>query len=296
MEIAWEGHDGSVWNLLDPFSPVRLASLEGLGMPTFNTQFSSTGAHDGRRYEGTTWGHSAATMTVLVGDDYPAPGFRRQRYGDDWRALDRQFRKSLSAEHEGRLVVSTGAGRRVMRLRLAAPIELPARNPADVGRAIYALSMTADDHPWWEGEPVTETYVWTDPSEPFYGGPNGTDLFYISESGQTNGAAIANPGDRPAWSRWWARGPASSTTVQVGDMQVYLPFALGQGDEVYVDSELQTIESGLGENLWPRMGFSDPTFGPVPTGEQVPIGLVLSDANVGAAIGFELIPLYEAPW
>jgi len=296
MTIVWEGHDGSSWSLLDPFSPVRLASLEGFGMPTFTTQFSATGARDGRRYEGTIWGHSAAVMTVFVGDDYPAPGFRSQRRGDDWRALDAQFRKSLSPEFEGRLVVTTGAGRRMMRLRLERPVEMPARNSAEVGQAIYALSMTADDHPWWEGDVVTEVYEWDDPSEPFYGGPTGEDLFYISGAGQTNDATITNPGERAAWTRWWARGPVSSVTVGVGGLFVPLPFALGDGDEVHVDSELQTITSGLGENLWPKMGFADPTFAPIRSGEKIPINLVLNDPAAGAAVGFELTPLYEAPW
>lgn len=296
LQITWEGANGSSWSLLDPFSPVRLISMGGLGMPTFTSQFATTGARDGRRYEGTVWGHSALTVSVLVGDDYPAPGFRHRRVYDDWRALDRSWRKSLSAEKEGRLIVSSGVGVRSMRLRLAAPLEMPPRNSGEIGEAVYVMSMSADDHPWWEGEPVSVSVQFEDISKPFYGGPEDDYLFWISDSGVSERAEITNPGDRPAFPRWWARGAASSGLIGIDDKTIPLPFALAPGEEVYVDSDLQTITSGLGESRWADMGFADPTFAPIPAGEQVPVVAHLNDYGPKAEVGLEITPLYEGPW
>jgi hypothetical protein len=100
-------------------------SLDGLGLPSFNQQFALSGARDGRRYEGTTFNQATLTLTVSVGDLDPVPGRRRRRNGDEWRELDRAWRKSVSPTQTGVLSIITGAGTRRIRLRLDQPTVMP---------------------------------------------------------------------------------------------------------------------------------------------------------------------------
>lgn len=294
LELLWEGVDGSVWSLLDRSSPVQVTALDGLGLPQFTQQFATSSARDGRRYEGTTWGENTVTMTVTVGDPRP----RGRRRGDQWRALDGAWWSSLSPENTGQLVVVSGAGRRSLKLRLdQAPPPPPGRNPALSGEATYTLQLTADDQPWWAGEKVEATFGWSEGiGEPFFGGPDGEVLLFISAQSETDTSAIANPGDRAVFPDWWARGPFDSLRLGLGDRTVLLPFAREDGQMVFIDSAAQTITDENGVSLWPLMGFEDPTFAPIPSGGRVPLVTELENPGPGSAVGVSLTPLHRRPW
>lgn len=303
MKVVWQGIDGSLWSLHDPFSPVRLQSLAGLGLPSFTQQFATTGARDGRRYEGTTYNENTVTMTVVVGDDYVPKGMTGRRRGDAWRQLDAEWQGTFSPEDTGALIIGSGSGVRGLRLRLDEPTPASPRNAADLGKAVYTYDLTADDQPWWEGTAVTREFKWgVSTAEPFFGYPGGTKLLYISRASRTDAASITNPGDRPAWPRWWARGPFAGVSLGIAGRTVTLPFALALGETVYIDSLAQTITDAAGVSLWPRMGFIDPTFAPIPAAtrgkpaEPVPLVVDISEPKAGAAVGVSLIPLYERPW
>lgn len=296
LEIQWEGADGSHWDLLDPLSGVQAVAIEGLGMPGFVQQWAELAAREGAKYEGTTWGVNTVNMTVSVGDGRQIPGhLRRQR--DEWRALDAAWKRSVSPERPGRLVVVTGAGSRSLELQLEQPFAPPAgRNPALRGEATYQLQLTAGDAPWWLGEEVAHDYSWASVSEPFFGGASGGVLLYISKSSTTDRASIANPGDRDAWPRWWARGPFTSVSLGVDGSVVRLPFALGPGQKVFVDSFEQTIVNEQGASLWPLMGYANPTFRPIPAGGLATLEILFTSPGEGATLGVAITPRFEGPW
>lgn len=300
LRISWEGADGSSWDLLDPLSPVFAVSIKGLGMPGFLNQWTVSGARDGQRYEGTQWNANTITMIVQVGDTYTQPGFTRRRTGDEWRKLDRDWNRSLSAEKEGRLVVETNlSGRRYLSLRLDAPPDEPGeRNPAILGQATYVYVLTAGERPWWEGDPIEAEFPWSVDNKAFFsedGEPNEVGL-YVAEDAALDAAQLYNPGDREAYPKWWAQGPFGEVHIGVGNAFAQLPFSLSSEQRVYVDSYDQTITDQNGTNLWPLMGHSDPLFPPIPAGAETPLYTLLEDAGSGAAIGVTIVPRYARPW
>lgn len=296
LEVWWEGADGSLWSLLDRSSPVHATSIDGLGMPGFTNRWAELAGFDGQRYEGTTWGANTVNLTVTVSDPIrvPYPTGRRKR--DDWRALDAAWRRSLSAEKPGRLTVVSGAGRRTLELRLDAPFATPPKNPGARGQATYQHVLTAGDRPWWEGEEIPHEYEWSAVSQPFFGGADGQVLLYISKSSTSDRATIVNPGDREAWPRWWARGPFTSVALGIGGDTVRLPISLGDKQKVFVDSFEQSITDEAGANLWPLMGYANPTFGPIPAGEEVPLAITFTGPAAGAALGVSIVPRFHGPW
>lgn len=297
LRMVWEGVDGSSWELLDPLSPVRLLSIQGLGMPQFLHQWSESGARDELRYEDTAWGSNIALMTVEVGDDYPIPGRRTRRRDEEWRELDRAWDRALSAEEEGTLVVISDAGRRSLKLRLNTPNPIPAdKNPADRGLATYTLDMVAGEHPWWQGDTVDSEFAWSEETEPFFGGATGEVLLFISQTTDTESARISNLGDREAWPVWWAEGPFETVHLGVGDRVVVLPIPQDVGRRIHVDSYRNTITDEAGQSLWPLMGFATPTFAPIPPGGSVPLHIELVGASSGAKVGVSITPRYRRPW
>jgi hypothetical protein len=297
LQVLWTGADGSDWDITDWRSTVQLVSLDGLGLPSFNQQFALSGARDGRRYEGTTFNQATLTLTVSVGDLDPVPGRRRRRNGDEWRELDRAWRKSVSPTQTGVLSIITGAGTRRIRLRLDQPTVMPpGQDPGLLGEARYSHILTADEQPWWEGDPIPAEFSQGAAPQPFFGGSDGSVLLYISESNQLASATLANPGDREAYPLWWARGPFTSAVLGIGDQVVTIPFSRAAGEYVYVNSAEETITDANGVSLWPLMGFTDPTFAPIPPGESIALVTSLNDPDATSAVGVSITPLYEGPW
>jgi hypothetical protein len=302
LRITWEGHNGKTWDLINPTSPTFAVSIQGMGMPGFTHQWTVSGARDGQRYEGTDWNAHHLTLTVQVGDTYTAPGFTRRRTGADWRALDRDFRRSFSAEHEGRFVVETESGRRHLPMRLDDVIPPPSEeNPALRGTATYVIALIAGDEPMWIGEPIGAQFQWSTDTTSFFVADGGTvpddevDAF-ISEDAAINAANLINPGDREAYPVWWAEGPVDEVQVGVGDQYVVLPFSIAEGKKVYVDSFRETITNEQGESLWPLMGFADAVFPPIPPEGEAALHVAMIGATGNAKIGVTITPRYDWPW
>lgn len=297
LQVLWTGADGSDWDLTNWRSTTQLVALDGLGMPSFTNQYAVSGSRDGRRYEGTTFAQATLTITVSVGDIDPLPGRNKRRTGDEWRELDRAWRKSLSPILTGTLTIVTDTTTRRIRLRLAQPTVIPpSADPGLIGEATYVHVLTADDQPWWEGDSIPAEFTQGAAAQPFFGGTGGTTLLYISEANQLAQATLANPGDRPAYPLWWARGPFTSATLGIGSQVVVIPFARAADEYVYVNSAEETITDNNGDSLWPLMGFSDPTFAPIEPGESIELITSLADPTPTSAVGVSITPLYEGPW
>lgn len=298
LQALWTGADGSMWDLTSLRSTVNLVALDGLGVPTFNQQFSESGARDGRRYEGTQFRQSELTLQVSVGDVDPLPGRKRRRRDDEWRRLDAAWRKAVSPERTGTLTLVTGGGdvRRSIDLRMAQPALVPpGRDPALIGEATYTYVMTADDQPWWRGAPVQATFAKGADGKPFFSGGSGNRL-YISETDRLGTATLTNDGDRPAYPMWFAKGPFTSAEVGLGEESIGIRFARVANQYVFVESAREAIYDENQRSLWPLMGFTDPTFAPIPPKQTVELRTVLNDSTEDSAIGVSLIPLYESPW
>lgn len=298
LRMLWRGPDGSEWDLLDERSPVRIVRAAGMGMPEFTNRRTVAPNRDGERYRGTKWGVNTLSLTVTVGDIFPALGFLDRRYGDDWRRLDASWRAAVSPEATGEFVViSDAAGERRLRCRLDDKVTIPdTMNPADLGEATYTLPLVADDQPWWVGADVTDEFGWSDAGVPFFGKPGDDHLFAFSPSSPTDTASIGNPGDRDGYLRWKARGPFGAVGVTVGDREVRLPFAVGGNQLVHVDTERQSIVDDHGNSLWPLMGFANPRFGALPSKTAAPIGIRFTDPGEGARVFLALTPRYAGPW
>jgi hypothetical protein len=302
LSIEWVAHNGTRWSLLDPQSPVCALSIQGMGLPAFEQQRRKLGSRDGSSYEGTTWNENSIMLTVKVGDEYVQPGFRKRRRGADWRELDRKFRLSFSAEHQGKLLVTSESGQRWMNLRLEQPLEVPPeRNPAEIGSATYVLDLTADDEPWWIGEEISESFTTQTDNAAFLipdPEPIASDEvgLYVAADGEASVARILNPGDRAAWPLWWAQGPANEVHIGLDEQYVVIPFTIAENQRVLVDSYRQSITDESGNSLWSLMGFTDVTFAAVPAGGEVPLHIRLLGAGAGARVGVTIVPRFDGPW
>lgn len=287
--VLLHGCDGTTWDLLDRTSPVTLtAGLGGLHLPKASHRWSSTAARPGRTWKGAVLDARTFTMSVLVGD--PQPPFRT---GDDWRELDGQFWAALSHEESATLVVN---GERSLNVRLDDDndTDFP-KDPALIGKAVYDIALVAD-RPEWLGATVTRSFDVTPAASANYYGATKGPPFTISAPAIGRTASISNIGDLPAYPVWRIVGPATTAEVGVGDSILTIPFALQAGEQVIIDTERQTIVSGSGENLWPRMGFASLDFAPVPSGGQVPIAIGLEDSGATSLIEITLTPRFRRAW
>jgi len=288
--VTLNGVDGSVWNLLDLSSPAHLLNgLSGLHLAAVSHRWTQTARRSGRRWKDAVTDARSFHMTVRVGD--PEPPFRT---GDDWRALDSQFWRALDFDRTATLVVN---GKRSLPFRLDGDNdhEYP-KDPALLGKAVYSIACIADS-PEWLGSPVEATYSFapTTPTD-YYGGPSQGPPFVISASDIGRTARISNPGDLPAYPVWRITGPATSAVVGVGTRVVPIPFSIQAGQQIFIDTQAQTITDGSGVSLWPSMGSTPVDFAPIPPGGEVPIAVGLEDGGPTSEIRATLVPRYRRAW
>lgn len=289
--VVLHGCDGSTWDLMSGANGAALArGLSGLHLPKVTHQWTKTAHRSGQSWRGSRLESRSFSMSVVVGD--AKPPFRT---GSDWQALDASFWQALSTDLTAQLVVN---GTRTLTFRLDDGNDQQlADDPSLFGAANYTIDCVAD-RPEWTGATVTQKFPYSVASvDNFFGSTSGVGPpFYISAAAALSTAAVANPGDLPAYPTWTITGPMSSATVGVVGQTVSLPFPLRAGDQVIIDTEAQTITDPQGTNLWPQMGYADVEFSAIPAGDLVPVVVGMDGATTGASISVKLTPLYRRAW
>lgn len=279
LSIIWEGPDGSVWNLTDPDGGVALTSegVEGLHFPRITKHKSRARGIPGTRPRG--WRAEAREVfwpIYLWGDGSSA-----------WLARHRAFFDTIHPENAGTWRVKAGDEERTLRLTgVFDETHQYARDPLLRGWAVIPVALEADE-PFWAGKAIRRG-PWSAPdSQPFIpegGGPP----FTISSSSAFGNAAIPNPGDVEGWGVWSATGPLEEITLGVDGAIISVPFPLGPGDVLVIDTDPRHPTALLnGADVTEELGLQD--YAPVPPGAQVPLHV---EATGSGRIMFDLIPLF----
>lgn len=279
LQITWYSPDGVEWDLSRPDSGVFITrdGLRGLRWPTFELGTSTSGARPGRRRRTARVAERPAELPIYV-----FHGDGSQAFADRWEA----FQNSWDPLRPGRLEVVSPLGRRSLYLYFDADSEETwTYDPAFMGYARTTIQATAEDRPYWEGDPIPGRWVNGDP-EPFF---RDGRLFIANTAGIAN-ATMRNPGNVSAWPVWTITNtePAQgiTVTVTVNGGTITTP-AIGAGHSLTLDTDTGRARLDDGTNY---AGLLDPyNPRPVPPGAAVPLGLVMSGFGT---VESSLIPRY----
>lgn len=290
MIITWLGVDQSGWDLTTGAQGVKLlGGIRGFDDPDF-VAFWTERIGDGDRWRGSRLTRREVTLRIMVGTG---------ETGMDWRELDRAWWKSVSRDNVGLLdVVLEDTTHRYIPLRLAKATQSEIDfDPALTGYRLYLVTLVADD-PYFRGDDITETWMFTTAGEDFYGGSGGGGLgppYYISPSGDFGEAMVTNPGDVPAWPRWRVTGPNSGAMLTVDGHSIAVPVALPALGSIYVHTEPPDVFGDFLESRWDAMtGVFDPVG--VPVGATVPVTAQVTGPGSGAQVTMTITPRYERAW
>ena len=255
------GWDGSVWDLMNPSGGVFLLQepIVGLGETT-GARWSSVAPYvPGSRYRGTQVLERPVSFSVgVVADSFGA-----------WVVLDRAFRRILRRD---KTLVWTVTLEGVGVFNLTCRYDGPAL-PFDgllaaQGYARYDLSLVADEHPYWRGEPVTATFTTATPEDFIPSG--GAPPFIISEGSTMGSASITNRGDVTVWPTWTFRDAFTAISATVGGSTIGVVPDLVSGDVLVVDTNPR-VQSAVLNGTRVRGIISPHAFAPIPAGDTTPI-------------------------
>lgn len=316
LRLSWVGWDGSVWQLNDPSSTVRLTrGTRGLGMPTGEHFTSSSPALAGARWRG--W---RATEREVVWHLWI---YHR---GDELEQLEQEhaFWRTMDPRRPGRFVAEApDASSRSLGLRFvddgAWAYQL---DPLRFGWARYDVTLQAFEQPLWEGDPVVLAPLRNPLKVNFYGGgpvdePGFGPPFVTTPSSTLQRASITNPGEHDAWPESVVVGPCSDALIGVGGRTIEVPFEVPEGKALVIDSSPEArwalqgsvqldADGRLAVDGAGRVVVSDLAvpgsagdrrrdlgavrWAPVPPGTKVPLVARLTGAG---AIQTALTPLYD---
>jgi hypothetical protein len=282
MSSVWTGWDGSVWNLSDPASPIRLmAGVRGLSMPPVRRYTADSPAVPGSRFRGAVPQEREVfwPLKVFTGT------------GQQWHDQDRAFFKTMDPERPGVWAHTTPDGQtRRLTCRFVDDDEHTyGIAPAGIGWAAYGITLVAEQ-PYWEGTQQIR-YFGADPAVLFFTAD--ASVFALDPEQTVATATMDNPGDVDAYPVWTISGPSDRAVLGVGGRLIEVPFPVPAGKEVTVDPRptAQTAIDSDGNDRTGELGAVD--FAPVPPGESVTLSLELvGDGFISAA----LTPLHYRAW
>lgn len=278
LVLLWEGPDGSVWDLTDYTGGVILTreGLEGLHFPRITKYSSASRAVPGKRLRG--W--------RAEGRDVFWPLYVWADGTDAWLERAAAFFSTIHPENAGTWRVRAGSEERTLQLTgVFDETHLYTQDPSYVGWSLYGVALEAAQ-PYWQGQRIRRG-PWSSPdTQSFFG--DGAPPFTISSSGTFASATIPNPGDVEAYGIWSAVGPLTGIVLGVGDTLIRVPFDLGIGDVLTIDTDPRNPTATLnGVNATRELGMQE--YAAVPPGASVP--LHVEAAGTGQII-FDLVPLY----
>lgn len=283
IDIQWHGVDGSVWYLTDPTSRVRLMpGVRGLEAPTIDRWTSEAPGLAGNRYRG----HRARAREVFL------PVYLRGASSADWLAAKRAWHASLDPDHEGTLVVTLAGQRRYLPCRWVSTEQGWSYDPLLAGRASFGEYLEASGV-YWLADPITRSWTTEAPGEFFM---TGGGVFFVSASNTIGDAVIDNPGDVPAWPVWTLNGPFDTATISVNDATIEVPFAVGSGEWLRIDTrpDRQSVADDTGADRVSALGAV--TFASIPAGSSVSLGLSATGTGTGFLVTAELTPQFRRAW
>lgn len=222
LQLAWNGVDGSVWDLQS--GPVRGATgISGLGMIALDSFLRTSSVLDGQKRTGWRANPTAVQLPVKLGH-YGLGGF------PSFKALNRAWWQSLRPHKYGRLDVvdQDDASVRSLTCRLESDGRSFEFDPIDMGWDEGVLALVGDD-PWWYGPTVSAAFGAVSLGN-YYGGNGGSGYgppFYVSSANSTGSQSVSNPGDVDAWPVWTLSGPLSAFDLAVGSQHLILPASAG---------------------------------------------------------------------
>ena len=278
LSLVWEGPDGSVWDLTDPDGGVVLTTdgVSGLHNPRVSKFSSVSRVVPGKRLRG--W--------RAVSRDVFWPVFLWADGSREWLQRNREFFSTIRPDAAGTWRVRSDTDERS--LQLTGVFDDPHafdRDPSVAGWALYGVSLEAAQ-PSWQGQRIRRG-PWSSPDpKSFFGA--GAPPFTISSSVTFASATIPNPGDVEAYGVWSAVGPLTGIVLGVGDSLIRVPFNLGIGDVLTIDTDPRNPTATLnGVNATRRLGMQE--YAAVPPGASVPLHV---EAAGTGQIMFDLVPLY----
>lgn len=313
LGMTWTGHDGSVWDLVDPLiSGVSLqAGVRGLLLPEEARYTGVSPASAGSRYRGHRTLEREVFWPLKVYSDISSQA---------WIEHDRALFATLDIEQVGTwTVVQPDGHTRTLQVRWTGDGDGATDiDPTLVGWHVYGLYGVAEQ-PYWVGQLVSRAFRASSAVPFFVPGPS-DDVLQVSEGSLVAGSVISNPGERPAWVQWWVRD-AESAILGVGSRLIDVPFAVDTGRMLVIDTDprvrtaidipappldgsgneqpLEAQRAWVAQQLPTgvnRTGELGPTtkFAPVDKGSAAPLSITVVGAS--ASVRASLVPLHRRAW
>jgi hypothetical protein len=155
------------------------------------------------------------------------------------------------------------------------------------GFAEYDVALVADEHPYWQGDPITALFTTATTADFIPGG--GGPPFTISQGSTMSSASITNPGDVPVWPVWTFMDSFTSISTTVGGSTVGVVPDLVAGDVLVIDTDPRAQSATL-NGTRVRGILSPHDFAPIQAGATMPITFAWT--GTGSA-SVSIVPLYE---
>lgn len=276
--------DGTEWDLSSGQSGVYLRpGVRGMGMPPMIRYAPKSAAVAGSNYRGTIPDERDVFWPVTV---------VRKTGSQDWIDHNQAFYRALCMPEQLStwVVTQPGGEVRTLPIRIVDDGNFTWASDADVdpelaGFATYGFTLVAEA-PYWRGARIPVNWK-PQTTVPFFSSSG--SVFGISSANATFGARISNPGSVDAWPVWTVYGPFTAAAVGVGSDQVTLPFTVGAGHWVKIDTDptVQTATDDLGADRTGDLGTVD--FAQVPPGNPAQLNVTMTGTG---SVDVEITPAY----
>ena len=303
--------DGKSWDLssLDPYAGVFLMSgVRGVNeMPPIQHYRTKSAAVPGSRWRGFSTDEREVFWPLLVahGDGSQA-----------WLDYDAEFWSTMEPDKTGVWSVTqpgtdTDAGEtRSLTLRYESAGD-PPDAPEVFGWADYGVYLHAEQ-PYWEGQKIRKSWSNSTPTN-FYGGGDVAahgygPPFFVSSASSISRADIMNPGPIASRPVWWVYGPTNNASLGVDGRTIGVPFALGAGEWLRIDTNPTDQQALFGAGAYQDGGdwvvppdalaagvnrtrelAATTRFGAVPGRGTSALTIALTGSG---AVAMDLVPLY----
>lgn len=292
--MFWTGWTGDSWQLAGNFKSLTMLTRDGrtgMILPEIEHIHDESATSDGAYWRGYKSRIREIGWPVFIWGESPT----------EMRAEHDRFLRTLQPDKTGTFTVASPDGlRKSLQLRYAGGAE----GSQDGGlygiswQRYPALKLIAAD-PYWSGDLISQGFGNTAAANFYGGGTPGVSMgppYHIASSQTLASAALANPGDRPAYVKWRIDGPFTSITLIGGGSTITLPITktVGQWIEVDTDPTVATIVDHTGANMWPSAGAV--TFAAMPPNATTSLSIVVVGATTATKVTVSFTPKYWRAW